>query len=438
MSREMKDSGIEWIGRIPHDWKMTKIKNVSIIGSGTTPKTGNDAYYDGNINWIQSGDLYERKEIIDTKKKITNLALQEVSSLKVYEAPFITVAMYGASIGNVSISKIDAAVNQSIGVIQPINILLDYLYYFLAISKPKLIQASVGGTQPNISQFIISNWPISFPDENVQQKIVDFLNKKTHEIDTLVEKTKQSIEEFKAYKQSLITETVTKGLNPDVPMKNSGMESIGSIPVNWQLIKLKYIYSLNKGLTITKANLQDKGIPVVSYGDIHSRYGFKFNPEINPVKSVAEHYLENNPLARLKRGDFVFADTSEDLEGSGNFTVFDSDVVALAGYHTIVLKSLLEINYKFIAYLFDAQTFRQQIQKMMQGVKVNSISQKILKNTTIWFPSNDEQNEIVEFLDERTQQIDNLITKKQQMLEELESYKQSLIYEYVTGKKEVK
>lgn len=206
---EMKDSGIEWIGEFPFHWERTRIKNMASIGSGSTPKSSNEDYYNGNINWIQSGDLYQKKYIEDTSRKITNKAIKEVSALKFYDAPFITIALYGASIGNVSISKIDSTVNQAVAVIEPNNISIDYLFYLLTASKSGFLSLSVGGTQPNISQTIISNWIVPYPPMDEQNRIVEFLDVKTTQIDNLIDKKEQIITEIESYKKSLIYEYVT-------------------------------------------------------------------------------------------------------------------------------------------------------------------------------------------------------------------------------------
>lgn len=206
---EMKDSGIEWIGEFPFHWERTRIKNMASIGSGSTPKSSNEDYYNGNINWIQSGDLYQKKYIEDTSRKITNKAIKEVSALKFYDAPFITIALYGASIGNVSISRIDSTVNQAVAVIEPNNISIDYLFYLLTASKSGFLSLSVGGTQPNISQTIISNWIVPYPPMDEQNRIVEFLDVKTTQIDNLIDKKEQIITEIESYKKSLIYEYVT-------------------------------------------------------------------------------------------------------------------------------------------------------------------------------------------------------------------------------------
>ena len=159
-SAPMKDSGVEWIGKIPEHWQKTRIKfEASIIGSGTTPDSGNSMYYDnGEHSWIQSGDLYGKDYIYETEKQLTNLAILECHALNWYTKDFVVVAMYGASVGNVAISKIDSFTNQACCVIK-LNEKNDnrYLFYFLKAAQEEMLLKAFGGTQPNISQIIIKN-----------------------------------------------------------------------------------------------------------------------------------------------------------------------------------------------------------------------------------------------------------------------------------------
>ena len=205
----LKDSGIDWIGKIPEHWSRNKIVRLfSIIGSGTTPKSNKGDNYIGSINWIQSGDI-NGGYIENCKNTISKTVLKEYSALKIYKAPFIIVAMYGASVGNISISKIDGCVNQACCVMNDTEQNFRYLFYSIISVKNYLIYKAEGGGQPNISQDKIKNTWLPIPPLAEQQAIADYLDQRCSEIDELIALKQQKIEKLKEYKKSLIFECVT-------------------------------------------------------------------------------------------------------------------------------------------------------------------------------------------------------------------------------------
>lgn len=214
--------------------------------------------------------------------------------------------------------------------------------------------------------------------------------------------------------------------------KNSGIEWIGEIPSHWNVMKFGYLFNFSRGLGITKQDLLDEGVPCVNYGEIHSKYGFRVDPEINKLKCVQESYLESSDKSLLRRGDFVFADTSEDIEGSGNFTCLDSDTPIFAGYHTVIARGLSENSYIFLAYYFDSLEYRNQIRNSVSGIKVYSITQGILKNTSVLLPPPTEQTAIAKYLDRKTAEIDELIADKKRLVELYEEEKTAIINQAVT------
>ncbi|EMX2133910.1 restriction endonuclease subunit S [Citrobacter werkmanii] len=214
--------------------------------------------------------------------------------------------------------------------------------------------------------------------------------------------------------------------------KDSGVEWLGNIPSHWRTNKLRYMFNFGKGLTITKENLQDYGIPCINYGEIHSKYGFEVSPQIHPLKCVDEKYLKDNSTSLLLKGDIIFADTSEDIDGSGNFSQLISDDIVFAGYHTIIAKPSNRKNWRFYAYLLDCKELRTQVRYAVKGVKVFSITQAILRGISVWLPSDDEHEKIARFLDHETAKIDNLIEKQQQLIELLKEKRQAVISHAVT------
>ena len=262
----------------------------------------------------------------------------------------------------------------------------------------------------------------------------DFLDQKTAQIDEAISIKEKQIKLLKERKQIIIQQAVTQGLNPNVQMKASGVDWIAEIPEYWTIKKFRFSFDFGKGLNITKENLQDNGIPCVNYGEIHSKFGFELNPEIHKLLCVSEEYLKKFPKSLLNEGDFVFADTSEDFDGAGNFTYFNSSEATFAGYHTVITRPLINFNSRFIAYFFDSLAYRKQVRKRMKGVKVYSITQSILKDTQLLLPSELEQDEVVRFLDTETNKIKNAIDIQESQIKKLKEYKTTLINSAVTGK----
>lgn len=214
--------------------------------------------------------------------------------------------------------------------------------------------------------------------------------------------------------------------------KDSGIAWIGEIPEHWEVRRMKSIYNFGKGLNITKADLVDKGISVISYGQIHSKLNTGTCIKDSLIKYVPEIFLENNNASLVKKGDIIFADTSEDLEGCGNCIYIDRDMLLYAGYHTIIAKNISTFINKYFSYLFQTDCWRSQIRKTVNGVKLFSIPQRLLASTDIITPSTQEQQSIATYLDQKCSEIDELITLQEEMITKLQSYKQSVITEAVT------
>jgi type I restriction enzyme S subunit len=207
---KMKDSGIEWIGEIPEHWEVMRLSYCSFIGSGTTPKSDDEKYYQsGDVNWLITGDL-KSKYITNTSRKITEKALEDYSTLKEYPIDSVVIAMYGATIGAVSILKVCSTVNQACAVITPrYGLLYEFLYYFLLGNKEKLLSDSVGGGQPNVSQSILKSQIIAFPSNNEQKEIIILLNERLALIEKDIEIFNKENKLLKEYRQSLISNVVT-------------------------------------------------------------------------------------------------------------------------------------------------------------------------------------------------------------------------------------
>lgn len=206
----LRPSGINWLGDIPQHWEIIKSSYVfDNIGSGTTPTSGEDLYYEGgSVNWLQTGDLNDGV-INSTSKKITPFAV-ESKNLKFYNKGSVVIAMYGATIAKLGLLNIQTTVNQACCVLTPsTNIYSKYAFYCFYSAKNELISLASGGGQPNISQATISDFKLPVPPLAEQQAIADFLDAKTAKIDELIGELTKQIDELTEYKQAVITEAVT-------------------------------------------------------------------------------------------------------------------------------------------------------------------------------------------------------------------------------------
>lgn len=207
----LKNSGVKWIGKTPQNWNVVKLfLCFNDIGSGTTPKSDIDNYYVGDIHWLQSGDI-NGGFVADTSKCVSESAIKNCSALRIYSAPYIAIAMYGASIANTSIVTVDSCTNQACCVLsnpKP-NIDYNYIFYCIHAAKDELLLSARGGTQPNISQDIIKKLRLPIPSLEEQQQIANWLKTKCTHIDQIILQKQSVIAELEEYKRSLIFEVVT-------------------------------------------------------------------------------------------------------------------------------------------------------------------------------------------------------------------------------------
>lgn len=215
-------------------------------------------------------------------------------------------------------------------------------------------------------------------------------------------------------------------------MKDSGVDWIAHIPTDWTTNKMKYLFSNGKGLSITKENLIETGLPVISYGQIHSKDNSGTDIKDTLLRYVDFQYQVNNPQCEVFQHDFVFADTSEDYDGCGNCVYKRDTSLLFGGYHAIIMHSLIKHDNRFFAYLFKTDAWRKQLREVASGVKVFSITQKALMNCSIIIPPEDEQKEISDFLDAKCSELDTAVSDIQSQIEALEEYKRSVITEAVT------
>ncbi|MFR2765341.1 MAG: restriction endonuclease subunit S [Clostridium sp.] len=421
--REMKDSCVSWIGTVPSDWIRKKVKNaVSLIGSGTTPASSCLQYYESeDVNWIQSGDIYGIDTIIKTNTMISNAAVRSLSALHVYNPDFIVVAMYGGSVGNIAISKIEACVNQACCCIRTDNQNdLKFMYYWIYMCKSDFLRVSEGGGQPNISQAKIRNQYYMQPPLAEQRRIADFLDTKCAEIDALTADIQTQIDTLEQYKRSVITEAVTKGLNPDAEMKDSGIEWIGEIPATWNIIRGKYLLKY-----LQKPVKEDDGvITCFRDGEVTLRSNRREDGFTMSDKEIGYQGIDVGDLVVHGMDGFAGAIGISDSRGKASPVLNVMDT---------------KQNKRYIMYYLRSMAYSDVFVALATGIRVRSCDLRWNKLADLPYPvpNIEEQIAIVEYIDATLEKTDAVITEKKSQIETLDEYKKSLIYEYVTGKKEV-
>ena len=433
MSREMKNSGVPWIGEIPKTWEIRKVKDVFV-------RKNEKAHQDNPVILSLARAGVKVRDVSTNEGQMAE-SYYDYNPVEPFDLLVNPMDLYSGA--NCSMSLVS-------GVISPAYVNLRakggassrfYDYYFKTQYWSMAFFAHGKGisfdNRWTLGVDTLFRYNVPFPSVLEQQKIASFLDRKCAEIDEMIALQEKIVEELKAYKQSVITEAVTKGLNPDAPMKDSGIEWIGEIPEHWEVHPFKAFYKTTKGLNITKDNLVESGIPVISYGQIHSKQNTGTSVSEELIRYVPADYIDSNPECLSKKYDIFFADTSEDREGAGNIALIDVEMPIFAGYHTIMAHPSDRVKSKYIAYLIKTDAWRCQLRCKVQGVKLFSISQKFVNQTSIIVPPISEQIQISEYLDTKCTEIDNLISIKLSKIDSLNEYKKSIIYEYVTGKKEV-
>lgn len=438
--RNMKDSGIEWIGKIPEDWNVCKIlyclKMPLTDGPHTTPELYDDGVPFVSAEAVSCGN--GRIDFEHIRGFISEEFYQECCKKYVPRIDDIYMIKSGATTGKVAIVETE----RKFTIWSPLavfrtdiqKVLPKYMFYFLQ-SNGFQKQVELGwsfGTQQNIGMRALERLNIAFPPLDEQKKIADFLDAKCADIDQIRADIEKQIEILTDYKKSVITEAVTKGLDPKAKLKDSGIEWIGKIPEGWDVKRFKYIAdALYKGNGITKEQVfLDGNTQCVRYGEIYSKYNISFSDCLSLTKCE----LISSPQY-FEYGDILFAGTGELVEEIGKNIVYLGNEKCLAGGDIVVARH--SQNPSFLNYALGSSYCQSQKSSGKAKLKVVHISATQIGNILVAIPPLPEQKAIADYLDEKCSEIDATIAEKQKQLETLDEYKKSLIFEYVTGKKEV-
>jgi len=428
--RKMKDSGIEWIGEIPEGWEVAKLKNIVSIVRGGSPRPI-EAYMsdnDNDVNWIRISDTEKgSKYITHTSRKLIASGISKSRFIK-RGSLILTNSM---SFGEPYILDIDGCIHDGWVAFSDFKkIDKEFLYYFLTspLAKIQFEQQVDGGVVKNLNIDKIGDTVILLPSLIDQNKVIAHLDSLTSETNSLLSKTITSIEEYKKLKQAVITQAVTKGVRGEREMKDSGVEWIGAIPKEWVCEKIKYATSISRGLFNHRPRNDERyyngKYPFIQTGDVANatKYIVSYSQTLNELgKSVSKEFPKGTLTMTIAAnvGDVAIL----------NFDAYFPDSVV--GF--IPNKNIRTL---YLFYIFSAmkdEFTRTAIKSTQLNLNIDRVKETFIPVTL----NVNEQCEIENYLESKCAEIDGLIAKKEQLVKELENYKKSLIYEVVTGKREV-
>ena len=433
---KMKNSGVEWIGEIPDEWEVKKVKHSFV-------RKNEKAMQENPIVLSLARTGVRERDISNNEGQLAE-SYYNYNPVDVDDLLINPMDLYSGA--NCSISKVK-------GVISPAYINLRakknvssvfYDYYFKVQYWMMAFFAHGNGVsfenRWTLNNETLQNYPIVAPSFETQQHIASYLDKKCSKIEETIQNQQQVIEKLKAYKQSLITEVVTGKVKIEngkicgeyESYKDSGVEWIGKIPSEWEVKKLKYIAdTFLKGSGITKEEIVINGdTPCVRYGELYTKYDYHFTE----CQTRTNLRIIETPKY-FSYGDVLFTCTGELVDEIGKSIAYLGNEKCLAGGDIIVLKHSQDP--MFMGFALDSKYVQGQKSFGKTKLKVVHISSGEIARLLIVLPPKEEQKEIADYLDKKCTAIDTAIEQKQNLIEKLTEYKKSLIYECVTGKKEI-
>jgi type I restriction enzyme S subunit len=428
---EYKDSRIDWLDVVPSNWNMSKVKYLAPFQVGWTPSTRNDDNFMGENLWVNISDLKTRT-IVDTVKRISDKAAKEASMDITPQGSLMY--SFKLSVGAVSFAGKDMYTNEAIAsFLATAQLPLNYLYYAL----PKFIienaSTNIYGAKI-LNQELINNAILLAPPVAEAENIANFLDHETVKIDTLIEKQQQLIELLKKKRQAVISNAVTKGLDPDVPMKDSGVEWLGEVPEHWDVAPLKYLVDEKAagpyGASLTKAMYTTSGIKVYGQQQV-----------ISNDFTVGDYFISEGKYKEMTRYT-VFPD---DVLISVMGTVGKVAVVPKSAEFGIINPRLVRYKFasttilpRFVQALIMSLRYQSRLSEASQGSTMEGLNMRILGDIPLAFPNLEEQAQLLDFIDKKITKYSTAISKAQEFVELSSERRTTLISAAVTGKIDVR
>jgi type I restriction enzyme S subunit len=443
--REMKDSGVEWIGEIPKDWGIIQIKKLLVArDGGSWGEEPQEDQLDRICYRVADFDFSRLAIVSDAEFTIRNYSQPIIDKLSLERGDILVEKSGGGDktpVGRaVFFDKDEPALFANF--IERLRVATEtsprYFFYvwialYLTGVTNNYIKQTTGIQNLDIKSLVSSVYVPSF-DLNLQYRIADNIDTKCAQIDRAIARQQEVIEKLKEYKLSVITEAVTKGLNPDVPMKDSGIEWIGEIPEHWEVSALKNYIDVLPGYAFSSLDFDiENGIPLLRGVNVTPN-GLRWDDVVYWNKSISD---ELEPFA-LCKNDIVFGlDRPWINEGTRITIISENDLPCLLLQRVCRIRATEDLDFRIAYYWLGSTMFQNIVSLATTGVSVPHISTRQIGNYIIAVPPKMEQKQICEYLDSSCSKIDNNVIQKSGIINKLTEYKKSLIYEVVTGKREV-
>ncbi len=429
-----KDSGIAWIGEVPEHWGVRRIKSFCIVKRGASPRPIDDEKYfddNGEFAWVRIADASaSERYLLSTTQKLSTLG----ASLSIKRFPDDIFLSIAGTVGKAIITKIKCCIHDGFVWFKNLNYNSELLYYIFESGQPYLGLGKMG-TQLNLNTDTVGCIFVPYMNRAEQEQIVKYLDWKCGEVDRIVEVRERQIKLLGELRTSVISRAVTRGLNPNAPLKDSGIDWIGQIPEHWEICRLKNACSL-------KGRIGWKGLRSEEFEQISYAYlvtGQDFHSAIidwTKCYQISKERYDEDPYIQLSNGDLLI--TKDGTIGKiAKVSNMDKPSCLNSGIFVMKqTKALFEQSYLY--WLLESSLLKEFNNYTSTGTTILHLYQNVFENMPFIIPSLSEQQQIAEYLDKKTAEIDSAIDKFKVQIDKLKEYRQALIAEVVTGKIDVR
>jgi type I restriction enzyme S subunit len=425
-----KNSGVEWLREIPAHWEVRKVKRLCLVRRGASPRPIDDPIYfdeNGECAWVRIADVTASQRYLErTTQRLSTLGRSKSVALEPGEL-FVSIA---ATVGKPVITKIKCCIHDGFVYFVGLHENREFLFYLFSCGEPYKGLGKLG-TQLNLNTDTIGDIYLPLPSGAEEEAIVQFLDPETAKIDALVAKKDRLIELLQEKRTVLITRAVTKGLDPNVPMKESGVEWLGEIPAHWGVKPLKVVAFVKTGFAFSSDDFTNEGVPLLRIGDI-TRNG---RIDLSDAKYLPDNFLQTNEAVIVQIGDIAMAMTGATIGKVGRYCY---KTPALLNQRVCIFRPNRDNSADFLWYLLNANFYFEHVLLTAFGGAQANISDTQLLSCFVPVPPLSEQSIIAAFLDRETMKIDALMAKVHVAIDRLKELRTALISAAVTGKIDVR